>query len=51
MKLMLSGAELGQDIHTSRTVREATFEGENGGYAPQDVDAALDKVEDRFCEL
>ncbi|HJD51714.1 MAG TPA: DivIVA domain-containing protein [Candidatus Rothia avistercoris] len=50
-ELMLSGAELGKDIHTSRTVREAIFEGESGGYDAQDVDAALDKVEDRFCEL
>lgn len=50
-ELMLSGAEVGADVHTSRTVREAVFEPEKGGYAPDDVDAALDKVEDRFCEL
>lgn len=50
-ELILSGADLGKDVHTSRTVREAVFESEKGGYAPDDVDAALDKVEDRFCEL
>ncbi|MDO4821824.1 MAG: DivIVA domain-containing protein [Rothia sp. (in: high G+C Gram-positive bacteria)] len=50
-ELILSGAELGKDVHTSRTVRGAVFESEKGGYAPDDVDAALDKVEDRFCEL
>lgn len=50
-ELMLSGVELGADVHTSRTVREAVFEPEKGGYSPNDVDAALDKVEDRFCEM
>ncbi|WP_083093477.1 DivIVA domain-containing protein [Rothia nasimurium] len=50
-ELMITGAQLGPDVHTSRTVREASFPTELGGYLPQDVDRALDTVEDRFSEL
>lgn len=38
-------------MNTSRTIREAVFEAELGGYSPTEVDKALDRVEDRFSEL
>lgn len=50
-ELMLNGTEMGRDVNTSRTIREAIFEPELGGYKPRDVDRALDQVEDRFSEL
>ncbi|MGV3016408.1 DivIVA domain-containing protein [Rothia sp. 88186D007BW] len=50
-ELLLTGGELGAGVHNSCTIRAAVFKSEKGGYAPDDVDAALDKVEDRFCEL
>lgn len=50
-ELMLGGAELGKEVHTSRTVREMIFPAELGGYSAADVDRALDAVEDRFASL
>ncbi|MDO4897868.1 MAG: cell division protein DivIVA [Rothia sp. (in: high G+C Gram-positive bacteria)] len=49
-ELLLSGNEYSPVAHTSRTIREAAFEPEAGGYLPEDVDRALDAVEDRFAE-
>ncbi|WP_285726546.1 DivIVA domain-containing protein [Psychromicrobium xiongbiense] len=34
----------------SRSVREVTFDAVHGGYDPQAVDAALDRLEDAFAE-
>lgn len=50
-ELILSGDELGQEVNTSRTIRQTVFEAEAGGYDPAEVDQALDRVEDRFAEL
>lgn len=36
---------------TSESIRAMSFDAQAGGYLPADVDAALDRVEDRFSEF
>ncbi len=46
-ELLRSGGSR-QDVATSTLIRQRSFSGQAGGYVPQEVDAALDRVEDRF---
>ena len=50
-QLILTNPSTGQQVSTSRTIREVSFRTEAGGYSPKEVDQALDRVEDRFSEL
>lgn len=45
-----TATEQGQKSLSSRDVREMTFDAVRGGYQPQDVDAALDRLEDVFAQ-
>lgn len=48
---LLTNHSTSQSAHTSRTIRDKVFTPEAGGYTPQVVDSALDRVEDRFAEM
>ncbi|WP_394942060.1 DivIVA domain-containing protein [Psychromicrobium sp. YIM B11713] len=49
-RAIYTSAEQGQKALTSRDVREMTFDAVRGGYEPQAVDAALDRLEDVFAQ-
>lgn len=38
-------------VQSSTDIRKQSFDAEQGGYSPSDVDHALDRVEDRFAEF